>query len=224
MHEILLGLTTTPKSNWREKVEEIKRFNIEKVALFLTGIGKEERKELYDLLTETNLKSVPHIHLRNDMNEEEINYLISKYNTSLFNIHPQGSKHSFKCNFTNKFDDRIYVENLDIIPTQNELDEYAGLCIDFSHWEHFGRGSGYAKIDEILKNNKIGCCHVSAVRNFMWGFFPVSFHYAKGNKDFNYLKKYARYLPEFISLELENSFEEQLKFKKYIEENILGIK
>ncbi|HAV11803.1 MAG TPA: hypothetical protein DCX32_04675 [Candidatus Moranbacteria bacterium] len=48
-------------------------------------------------------------------------------------------------------------------------------------------------------------------------------HYLKKNKEIDYLKKYRNYLPEYISLELENGFERQLEVKKYLEEKILNI-
>jgi len=37
---ILLGLTTTPRSDWRGKVEEIKKFKIKELALFPTFLKK----------------------------------------------------------------------------------------------------------------------------------------------------------------------------------------
>lgn len=68
-HKILLGLTTTPKSDWREKVKEIEKFGIKELALFPTFLSPDERKELYTLLEKTKIKNIPHVHLRDDMEE-----------------------------------------------------------------------------------------------------------------------------------------------------------
>jgi len=55
--KILLGLTTTPKSDWREKVREIEKFRIKEIALFPTMLEMKGRKKLYGLLERTNLRA-----------------------------------------------------------------------------------------------------------------------------------------------------------------------
>mgnify|MGYP000054681782 CR=1 FL=1 len=50
-HEILLGLTTTPNSDWKGKVEEMKKFGIKKIALFPTFLPIEKRKEFENNLS-----------------------------------------------------------------------------------------------------------------------------------------------------------------------------
>lgn len=215
---ILIGLTTTFKSDWRKKIEDIDEFKIDEAALFLTGIDKETRKELYSLLEKSSLKSAPHVHLRDDMGADEIKYLIERYNTQLFNIHPIGqAKFRYNYDELRDFMEMIYVENTTLIPTQKELDGCAGLCIDFSHWENRKNRKAYEGLEELAKKNKIGCCHASGISSF-FGFFPKDRHFARSKSNFNYLKKYRNYLPEIISLELENDFKEQLEFKKYIED------
>jgi hypothetical protein len=62
--KILLGLTTTPRSDWREKIREIDELGLEEAALFPTFIHLPERKELYGLLEKTGIKKAPHVHLR----------------------------------------------------------------------------------------------------------------------------------------------------------------
>lgn len=215
--KILLGLTTTIGSDWKKKIREINEFKIEEVALFLTGIDKEKRQELYSLLEKSCLKSAPHVHLRDDMGADEIRYLREKYNTQLFNIHPIGqAKFRYNYNELKDYMDMIYIENTVLLPTQKELDECGGLCVDFSHWENRKNRKEYQGLGELARKNKIGCCHVSGIWS-LWGFFPRDMHFAKAKSNFNYLKKYESYLPDFISLELENDFKEQLEFKRYIE-------
>jgi hypothetical protein len=228
-HEILLGLTTTPNSDWRGKVEEMKKFRIKRIALFPTFLKIEQRRELYALLDEIEGLEIPHVHLRNDMSEDEIEYFKKRFNSVVFNIHPKGTKYDFSAEFM-KYASQIYVENLRIVPSRENLSKYSGLCIDFSHWENGVRVKSKGSdplLDynlamlERLKENKIGCCHVSAIRskfNPMNYLFQFDRHYFKRLSELDYIGQYRQYLPYYISLELENSFEEQLKAKSYLEQ------
>ncbi|EKE25722.1 MAG: hypothetical protein ACD_5C00053G0001 [uncultured bacterium] len=227
-HEILLGLTTTPASDWRGKVEEMKKFGIQRIALFPTFLKIEERKELYSLLEEIQDLEIPHVHLRNDMTMDEIQYFKERFKSEVFNIHPTGTRHDFSDDFT-KFSSETYVENLRMVPKKEELSKYAGICIDFSHWENGTRkkSTGFdsllnynlAMLDR-LKENKVGCCHVSGIKS---KFNPINYlfqfdrHYFKKLSDFDYMSKYKQYLPKYVSLELENTLEEQIKVKQYLQ-------
>ena len=132
---ILLGLTTTSGSDWREKTEEIGQFDVREIALFPTGLDRRARDELYRRLERTNIESVPHVHLRGDMAGDEWKYLKSTYGAEVFNIHPAADAHGYP--FAEGPADRtmIFVENTTCVPTAAELDRHGGLCIDFSHWE-----------------------------------------------------------------------------------------
>lgn len=216
--KILLGLTTTSGSNWIKKVEEINKFNIKELALFPTNLNKEDRNKLYLLLEKSCLESIPHIHLRNDMDKAEIEYLIDRYKTNLFNIHSK-AEGLYKFNYSSmeEITKKVYIENTRAIPLQEELDNFGGLCVDFSHWEEMKKRKAYEGFKDLVERNKIGCCHISGIRNFL-GLFSKAKHFAKNKRYFNYIKKYKKYLPDVVSLELENDFSEQLIFKKYIEE------
>lgn len=220
--KILLGLTTTEKSDWVKKVEEINEFKIEEVALFLTGIGKEDRSKLYSLLEKSCLRRIPHIHLRY-VEKSEIEYLIDRYKTDLFNIHSKNEGiYEFNYPAVEEIKNNVYIENTEVIPAQEELNDFGGLCVDFSHWEYYRKSKNYLQFNKLVQDNVIGCCHISGIKNF-FGLFPRAEHFAKNKRYFNYIKKYKNYLPDVISLELENDFREQLVFKRYIEE-ILGFK
>ncbi len=221
--KILLGLTTTKKSNWREKIKEIQKYEIKDIALFLTGIPFEERKELYKLLENTNIDFIYHAHLRNDMTVDEVSYLSSRYNVQAFNIHSLRSTYASEKELIKHFKSKIYIENTSVVPKEEELKGCAGFCVDFSHWEvqRFTHWYEYRNMKKLLEKYKIGCSHISAVKRKL-KIFSYDNHNAKDYKNFNYLSKYKKYLPEFMSLELENSFAEQMKIKNYIEKNILN--
>jgi len=228
--KILPGLTTTFRSDWREKVEEIKRYNIKEVSLFLTSIEKKERLELYELLKKINNLNIYHVHLRGDMDIDEIDYLKGKYDIKAFNIHAENSKYPHPV-YIKKYADIVFVENVENAPTEKELNKYAGLCIDFSHLEDFTmqKNEKYIRdMEKLLPKYKIGCCHISGVtekphsneeKNFQ-GIDEYSSHFLKKLSEVDYIKKYIKYLPKYVSIELENSFKEQIEVKKYLKKII----
>lgn len=225
---ILLGLTTTPGSDWRGKIREIDELGLKEVALFPTFLNQEDRKILYTLLEGSSLENIPHVHLRDDMEEWELDYLVNRYKTRLFNIHPY--RDSVDCFRSSKYVKNIYVENLDYITEEfnSFVGVYSGLCVDFSHWEDSGVIQGersYNKFKNIVDNSEIGCCHISGVRtypdtikHFNSGqvMKVFSWHNYEKLSDFDYILKYVKYLPDVISLELENSFKEQILARNYI--------
>lgn len=223
MKKILLGLTTTPGSDWREKIEEINKFNIEEIALFPTYLKLPDRKILYNLLDKSKVKSIPHVHIREDFEIEEIDYLVKKYNVKVFNIHcdQKGLDAFNKCK---KYQKLSYFEN-QRIDNPDVFERYLGLsggiCVDFSHLDDniFTSKRNVKFINEWMKKYPIGCCHVSAIRRIL--FWSHSYHKFKKLSDLDYIIKYKEYLPELISLELENSFEEQIKAREYLKSKSL---
>lgn len=229
--KILLGLTTTLLSNWREKIKEASAYNIEEIALFPTTLDVRERKELYKLLEKSPIKNIPHVHLRHDMAAWELEYLTSRFRTRAFNIHPERGPHPLKHDLSSFFP-RIYVENLQpFIPIVEELEKFGGLCVDFSHWEDavlLKEKNKDSVMKKITKQFPIGCSHVSAIKTnssgnpFFDGQTTFSSHWIENMRELDYVKKYLDYLPEYISIELENPFGIQLEVKKYLEEIIKG--
>lgn len=224
--KILLGLTTTQGSDWRAKVQEINRFDIKEIALFPTTLKPEDRKELYGLLERTELESISHIHLRGeDMPIKELDYFINKYHTGVFNIH---SPREFPVNYEySKYKKIIYLENTNFIPTEEEIISLGnGLCIDYAHWDngYKMKWPGYEKFQELVEKFPIGCCHISAITKNLsqWpnGWITYDSHKFEKLEEFDYIKKYLKYLPDIVSIELENSFEEQLRVKEYLEKII----
>jgi hypothetical protein len=223
--KILLGLTTTPDSDWREKIKEIDKFNIKEIALFLGPLEKDEREKVYKSLEEIKIKSIPHVHARTDMDAKEFDYLAENYGTGVFNIHSLKEFPLIKNIDFSKYCKKIYLENVHIIPNEAELKIFGGLCLDFSHWENgiLTKWKAYENFEELASKYPIGCAHISAITNNLirwpeWSTYDS--HNFKDLKEFDYIKKYKKYLPDIISIELENSFEEQLKVKGYLEKII----
>jgi hypothetical protein len=217
---ILAGLTTTSGSDWRAKIREIDRLGIREVALFPTCLESGERDELYRRLEETKLESIPHVHLRGeDMPPHEIDFLVNRYRVKVFNIH---SPAEFPVHFDySRFAGRIYVENTGFVPTPGELADFAGLCVDFAHWESgvLTKNPKYRDFRSLVERFPVGCCHVSALSGT-----PVESHDGPSYdnhwlSDFSaldYLRKYVRYFPDVVSIELENPFAEQVEVMRFL--------
>lgn len=233
--KILLGLTTTWGSDWREKAKEIEKFDIKEIALFPTALKIEERKELYDLLEKTGLEQIPHIHLRDEMELWELEYLEKRFQTQVFNIHGEKDPHPF-LNFKNYLDaycSKTYVENTENVPSEERLNDFGGICIDFSHWQDgifFDRLDYDREMRNAVKKFRTGCGHISALGNKIIESTDVqlqevlyknfSKHHLDDLSELDYIKKYIDFIPDIVSIELNNSFEEQLKVKKYLEKMI----
>ncbi|MFA4995859.1 MAG: hypothetical protein WC536_01800 [Patescibacteria group bacterium] len=231
MKKILLGLTTTPGSDWREKVKEIDELGIKEIALFPTFLKHEERKILYNLLEKSKIKLIPHVHIRTDMDVEEVIYLKERFGSYLFNTHanPEWINKILEYKKANL---KIFLENTSLLCLQEiekHIREVDGLCLDYSHWKSkkLLREEDYDLLmKRLVDHNKIGCCHISAIYNkpkeMSWSTESPHYsgHYMYKLSDLDYMKSYVQYLPEIISIELENSFEEQLKAKEYVEKLI----
>lgn len=224
-HEILLGLTTTPASDWRGKVEEMKKFGIKRIALFPTFLPIHKRKKLYALLDEIEGLVIPHVHLRSDdMEAWELEMFEEKYKTEVFNIH----QNAINVKVFAKYKHKIYIENQHQPLNPEFFKGYAGLCVDFSHWEDAKRMLNKRVLRSLLplvESLPIGCCHVSAVVG-KWNpfafYFKWSRHYMKNLSQLDYIGQYTQYLPKYISIELENTFKRQLDAKAYLEKIING--
>jgi hypothetical protein len=232
--KILVSLTTLAAMSqvdlpgWETKLEEIEYFNLNEIALFLTGLSKEKRNELYQAIEKTSVKSIPHIHIRTDMDRTELDYLYRKYSVKAFNLHAL-EEFPLQHDYGKELNSILYLENSRVVPDEKDLEEYGGLCVDFAHWEGEklkGNTEYVQKMDHLVKKIKIGCAHISAIKNEPT---PIVIDATKreydshvlGNlSELNYLKKYKAYFPEIMSIELENPIAEQLEAKKYTEKII----
>lgn len=215
------AITTTKGADWREMVKEIDKTGLKEIVLFPTCLEKEKRKELYNLLEKTNIKSIPLVHLRTDMELEELDYLAEKYHTRLFNIHTP-RRHPLVTDFS-KYKKQIYVENGRPLFTEKELNSFAGICLDFSHLENDRRLNEkvFQGTIKMFKKYPIGWAHISAVAEAphmdVDGYLTYHEHRLRDFSELDYLKNYPlNYFPEFIAMELENSLKEQLKAIDYI--------
>ncbi len=219
--EILPGLTSTKSNGIPLFLDAMRSLSIKRIALFPTCLTPAQRRDLYTKLESFDGLTIPHVHLRSDADEHELEYLSGRFGTEAFNIHPRASEHPFPP-LPARFARRIFIENTNIAPEHDEVRACGGLCPDFSHWENarlMGRIGHTRQMDSLVQLFNSGCCHLSAVRpgkpndyNGEW-----DHHEYAMLQDFSYLARYKAYMPlRWASLELQNSLEEQLAAADYI--------
>lgn len=112
MIKVLPSITTTSVygRDWREYFKEIKKLNLKEAAFFPTCLkSREEREDAYKLLESSPIENIPFVHLRDNMDIDEADYLINKFNTKAFNIHSK-KEHAPKYDLK-KYKNIIFVEN-----------------------------------------------------------------------------------------------------------------
>lgn len=210
---------TTTKGDWRDRIKEAKDLNITEIGFFPTCLKKSEREEAYQLLIKSGIKKIPFIHIRTDMDVLEIEYLIKQFKTEAFNIHTINA-HQLEHDLS-RFKSIIYVENQLHKFADNELEQWAGICLDTSHLENnrLKKMELYDYFMDLISSHPCGCAHVNAILNPSSGVSPshYDYHYFNELSDFDYLRKYRSLLPNIVALELENPLSEQIKAKSYIE-------
>lgn len=210
---ILPTITTIAPGAWRMKIAELNKFKLRAVCLFLTCLNAEERKELYSLLAQTPVKSVPLVHIKNDMTIRELEFLEKKYGTNLFNTH---SPREFPPIYDyGHYKKNICIENNQYPFDEQEIKEFGGTCLDISHLENdrLLKPEAYQANIKILAKYPPRCSHVAAIKKEP----KFSTHHLADLSELDYLRRYPKeYFGQVSAIELENSIQEQLAAIKYI--------
>jgi len=210
----LPALTSTRRDRIEPFLEALGRTGVKTIALFPTTLSPEERNGLYRNLERIEGLRIPHVHLRSDCGDAEIGYLVHRFSTEVFNVHPAASGTAYVPE-SSRWLGRIYLENADALPDPDQLQAYAGVCPDFSHWEAARRADDprYQGFDALVRRYPAGCCHISAIREGdpnPWN-GRTDHHHFTSLADFDYVDRYREFFPPaWASLEVENSLEEQL--------------
>ncbi|MFA6215177.1 MAG: hypothetical protein WC768_01245 [Patescibacteria group bacterium] len=200
-------------ADWRLMVKAVDRLGLEDISLFLTKAGFRERQGIYQALQKTKVKRIPHVHIRHDFREAELDFLVKTFKSKVFTTHCQ----YFKSFAKSKHRKKIFIENNNgqhRIKDLKVLGQAGGACIDLAHLEEFRlTAKNYYEISErAARTYKVGCNHLSAV-------LPggKSWHRASKASDLAYVANIPKfYFSRYINLELTNPIPEQLKFRKYL--------
>ena len=218
-------LTITTGENWRDKFREIEYLRIEKIAVFLTMIEKPDRKSLYQLIEESPIKKIPIVHLRSDMDIEELDFFAKKYDTQIFNTH-SSKEFPISEKWLREYRELISIENTHNFPLEEEeVRKYGGICLDMSHLENSRilETERYNKEVEIISKFKIRCNHISAVKKD-FSFVDAEkrklrydSHKLNNHTELDYLKNYpVNYFSSLCAMELSNNIAEQMEAIAYI--------
>lgn len=225
--QLLFGLTTTPKSNWRDKVAEIKELGLKEIALLPTYLTYEERQELYGLLENSGVVNIPYVHLRQDFVSQELDYLMERFKTKIFSCHAN-PEHLVMLDSLARYASLIYVENgdlrKDLFFNKDTFTKHQviGVCLDLAHYQNTKDTDkpGYKRLVSILADLPIGVNHISGYKHSL---FNTLFnkrgdsHWIGSLKDLEYLKTVPpNYFSKYIVLEVENSLFEQQEIMKYL--------
>ena len=222
----LPSLTSTRRDRIGPFLEDLGRTGIRTIALFPTTLKPEERRGLYSDLERVEGLTIPHVHLRSDCGDAEIGYLVHRFGTQVFNVHPAASGTAFVPD-SSRWLKSIYLENADALPQAEQLEGYGGVCPDFSHWEaaRRARDRTYDGFEDLMRRFPPACCHVSAIREGdpnPWN-GRTDHHHFTSLADFDYLDRYAAFFPsQWISLEVENPLAEQLEAIRYLTQRLLA--
>jgi hypothetical protein len=221
MKKILVSITTTNRSDWRNKIKEARKLSVKELALFPTCLEEKERQELYFLLKKNNFKNVPFVHITNKMSLEELDFLIDEFNVQAFNIHTD-REYPFIYDYS-KHKKMIFIENVFFPLSEKEVKRFGGVCLDLTHLENDRvlQPEKYQENLKVIEKYSIGCNHLSCFTKKIClgkkGNLRLDRHLLKKIEQMDYLKKYpARYFSKFIAIELENSIKMQLKIKDYL--------
>jgi hypothetical protein len=218
---ILVSITGSTEKDWQDKLSEINSDEITEIALFLEMFKKEQREKIYEALKKSNIKSIPLVHIRDDMTNDELKFLKKKFKTKYFTIHEINFQHNdilkwrgfykqlcLEMNYDNFVSKKVKVKNID------------GFCVDLAHFkasmERLNKDFDYVyKMKNPPANGKkyFDCNHLN-------GYNPETnkdVHTIYDLSSFDYLKTLPNFIfGKIIALETFNSIKEQLEFKKYL--------
>ena len=133
-YKILISLTGDNTNHWKNQLKEINNLKINEIALFLECYSYNERKKIYLSLKKSCVKSIPLIHIRNDMSKKELIYLEKTYKPVCYTIHESSFRY---LGGWNGFYPKLYLElNYDNkIPKNVQIEKIGGFCVDISHFQ-----------------------------------------------------------------------------------------
>lgn len=232
MHTIhvIPSITTIARceSGWADKIREIEPLGLRSVGLFLTGVREAERRELYrelELAHVRHLFTIPFVHAVSDMSEDEYRYLIDRFGTETFNLHPI-RQYPLAHKLSAEIRRRITIENAFIDQSIDlmDLSGFHGICMDIAHAEDLRRKNSaeFEKLERLTKRAPVMANHVSlsgeAPLIDSYGDITYHTHVIGEGGGLEYLDRYsADFFGPIVAIELANSLAEQVALFPKIE-------
>jgi len=213
--KLLVGITSKDDIHWPDQLEEIAKFKITEVSLFLEKLSKFQREKVYANLLKSGIKKIPLVHLRHDMDKQEIEFLVKNYQSRFLTIHEINFDYLEQwCGFYQYLFLEMNADNR--LSPNIDVKMIGGFCVDFSHFKKASVKLS-KEFDYTFRRKEY---HRYFKCNHLNGYSPqqnTDLHYIKSLHDFDYLTTLPKFLfGEVIGLEMENSIAEQLKYKDYL--------
>jgi hypothetical protein len=222
---IVPSITTHSRigNSWRSKIDEIAALGLKEVALFVTGLSEQEREDCYSALMAARKEhsfSIPFVHAVASMREDEFWFLQDSFGTEAFNLHPLWD-FSLEHYLSDKVRELIFIENCSTHRelAEEDLEGFAGLCIDLSHLaeSYTVNTEAFSSTVSLAESYPVGANHISAVqlRHESNGQLTpvISAHIASTPDDFLYLAALPPHCcASLCAIELENPLAEQLLY------------
>ncbi|MDD5144852.1 MAG: hypothetical protein PHW72_01890 [Candidatus Pacebacteria bacterium] len=222
MRKIIPSITTAWENDWRGTIKKAKELGIKELALFPTGLKRKERDSFYKAAKEGGIESAPLVHIRNDMDFDELRFLIKEFKVQAFNIHTN-AEYSHLYQYPEELKKMIFIENVYEPLDEKEIQEFGGICLDITHLENDRvlYPEKFKQNVSVLKRYPIGCNHISSFpkekRTDEIGYAHYDSHGLEDLSHLDYLKNYPEsYFSQIIALELKESIKRQLEAKEYI--------
>lgn len=220
--KIIVGITGRTDNDWQGKLEEIDRFSIKEAAVFLERFLPSQRNEFYKSLEKSMVKTIPLVHIRSDVEKEELEFFIKAFKTKYFTIH---ENHFPLMSKWKSYRDKLYLElNYDNQIAQNVIvAEIGGFCIDLAHFKAATALGAKEAYFAFLRRGKVrfACNHIS-------GYSPArnrDIHLINNIRDFDYLTDLPKYVfGKVMAIEIDNSIAEQLEYREYIAQLVSKIR
>ncbi|PKM91744.1 hypothetical protein CVU82_00875 [Candidatus Falkowbacteria bacterium HGW-Falkowbacteria-1] len=213
-YKIIISITGENAKDCIAKINEVIKFKLSEVALFLERLSLDDRHKVYNYLRKSGIKNIPFVHLRDDMTKDEIKMLADLYKVKYFSIH---ENHFNIINNWRGFYKKLYLEmSTDNYVAPNvKVEKIGGFCVDLAHYKKqlVLENKDYEYVYKYKNKSKLFACNHLSGYDFKAN---VDMHVVKSKKDFLYLSE----LPDFIfggliAMEIDNSIREQLIYRDY---------
>ncbi len=229
--QVIPAVTTIARcsSGWSDKIREIEELGLRSVALFLTGVSELERRKLYRELEMAHIRhlfTVPFVHAVSDMSDDEYRYLMDRFGTELFNLHPV-RQYPLQHKLSTEIRRRIAIENsfIDRSIELMDLSGFQGLCLDVAHAEDVRRKNGpeFETLERLTKMAPVLANHISLSGEKSQldseGNPTFHSHVTQEGRGVSYLERYpASFFGPIVAIELADPLAEQMKLVPLIED------
>lgn len=211
---IIVGLTGRNAKQVITKMRDAQKLGITEAGLFLEVLHPSARRKVYDELLKTKIKSFPLVHIRNDMQKWELDFLEKLLHPKYYTIHESTFKYLAKWKGYMK---KLYLEldYNDKIAGNVHVERIGGYCIDLSHYmaacERHSKESVYIKHHHLKRYFK--CNHLNGYTYKR----KKDIHGVRNAMELDYLKSIPKGIfSNCIAMEMWNPVKEQLAFKKHV--------